>query len=232
MNKDISEIHSRIEDVLSGGASYSDVFIQSGVGHSSHYEDGRIEELSSSTADGCGVRIMVGDKTYYSHTPGASLSNVSSAFAMAAESALDKKLQHDTGLGEPILAVAGRGVQPGVEFLKDLDNKIRKSSPFVRQVAFRYSVSQRNVMVISPNGRVAEDKRNYCSFSAQVITEKDGVLQTGSERLCRAVVSSDFWNGSSPAEVAESALNRALLMLGAKPCPAGKMKVLLAGEAG
>ncbi len=232
MNNDILKIQSRIDDVLSGGANYSDVFIQSGVGHSAHYEDGRIEELSSSTADGCGVRIIVGDKTYYSHTPGAALDNISSAFAMAAESALDKKLPCDHGVKEPLLAVAGRGVQPDIEFLQELDNTIRKSSPFVRQVAFRYSISQRNVMVISPNGRTAEDKRNYCSFAAQVITEKNGVLQTGSERRCKAVLPSDFWAGSSPAEVAMSALDRALLMLDAKPCPAGKMKVLLAGEAG
>ena len=47
-----------------------------------------------------------------------------------------------------------------------------------------------------------------------------------------AVPHTDFWSGSDPQKVAFAAVERALLMLEAKPCPAGKMKVLLAGEAG
>jgi TldD protein len=47
-----------------------------------------------------------------------------------------------------------------------------------------------------------------------------------------AVPHPDFWSGSDPQKIAFAALDRALLMLEAKPCPAGKMKVLLAGEAG
>ncbi|MDY0283111.1 MAG: TldD/PmbA family protein, partial [Synergistaceae bacterium] len=57
-------------------------------------------------------------------------------------------------------------------------------------------------------------------------------LQTASERRCMAVPHTDFWSGSDPQKVAFAAVERALLMLEAKPCPAGKMKVLLAGEAG
>ena len=41
-----------------------------------------------------------------------------------------------------------------------------------------------------------------------------------------------FWFGSSPQNIADSALKRSLLMLDARRCPAGKMRVLLAGEAG
>ena len=94
-NKNISNIQEQVADLLSKGADYADIFIQSGAGHSSHYEDGRIEELSSSTSDGCGARIIIGDRTYYSHTPGAAARNISSALSLAAESALDIKLPYD-----------------------------------------------------------------------------------------------------------------------------------------
>ena len=231
-NKNISNILEHGADLLSKGADYADIFIQSGAGHSSHYEDGRIEELSSSTSDGCGARIIIGDRTYYSHTPGAAARNISSALSLAAESALDIKLPYDCADDSLLLEMEDKVIQPDIDFFHSLNDDIRKRSAYVRQAAFRYSVSQRNVLIIRPDGKIARDKRNYCSFSAQIITEKNGLLQTGSERRCLSSANENFWEGSAPFEIACAAMNRALLMLEAKPCPAGKMKVLLAGESG
>ena len=125
-----------------------------------------------------------------------------------------------------------RILPPDIGYMKELDRKIRQGSGYVRQVAFRYHISKRNVLIIRSDGTCAKDSRAYCSFSAMVIAEKDGVLQTASERRSMAIDHKDFWSGSAPEDVASAALKRALLMLDAKPCPAGKMKVLLAGEAG
>ena len=232
MNNKIAKLHEYMQDTLKAGADYSDVFIQSGAGHSSHFEDSRIEELSSSNADGSGARIIVNDRTFYSHAPGTSFSMVKNGLAAAMESALNIKISDSFSDETPIIYMDKKVSPPDISFFHRLDKNIRKSSAYVRQAAFRYSVSQKKILIIKSDGTTAEDTRNYCSFSAQIIAEKDGVLQTGSERRCMGVIPEDFWCGSAPDMIAEAALKRALLMLEAKPCPAGRMKVLLAGEAG
>ena len=68
----IETMIQRLADAEKKGALHADIFIQAGTAHSAHYEDGRIEELASSNTDGSGARIIVGDRTFYSHSPGTS----------------------------------------------------------------------------------------------------------------------------------------------------------------
>ncbi len=232
-DKKIDSIIQMLAETNARGALHADIFIQAGTAHSAHYEDGRIEELSSSNTDGSGARIIVGDRTFYSHSPGTSFSSVSQILSEAESSAFGTSARFDNEKGKvPLLTMEEHLSPPEIDYMKELDIKIRGRSKYVRQAAFRYSISKRNVMIIRSDGLCAEDTRTYCSFTAQVIAEKDGVLQTASERRCMAVPHNDFWSASDPDKVAFAALERALLMLEAKPCPAGKMKVLLAGEAG
>lgn len=230
--KQIEIIRQKLAETHKKGAVHADVFIQAGTAHSAHYEDGRIEELSSSNTDGSGARIIAGDKTFYSHSPGTSVSGISQIISEAETSAFGTSSLNAEKGRDPILMMEEHISPPEIGYMKELDLKIRKSSKYVRQAAFRYSISKRNVLIIRSDGICAEDSRTYCSFSAQIIAEKDGTLQTASERRCMAVPHPDFWSGSDPQKIAFAALDRALLMLEAKPCPAGKMKVLLAGEAG
>jgi TldD protein len=231
-NKPIETLQERIADTLKLGADYADIYIQAGTGHSAHYEDGRIEELSSSNTDGSGARIIIGDKTYYSHAPGISCRSIEETISQTTDSALGIKMPVSDGSAESILASETHIVPPNIDFLHQLDLYIRKQSSYIRQAAFRYSVSKRKILIIKSNGSYAEDERNYCSFTVQVIAEKNGILQTGYERRCMAVPDSSFWDGTTPENIAQAALERALLMLDAKPCPAGKMNILLDGEAG
>lgn len=231
-DRSIEIIQHKLAETHKKGAMHADVFIQAGTAHSAHYEDGRIEELSSSNADGSGARIISGDKTFYSHSPGTSIYAISEILSEANTSAFG-----DPGLSagnnrDPLLTMDERISPPEIGYMKELDSKIRGRSKYVRQAAFRYSISKRNILIIRSDGICTEDIRTYCSFSAQIIAEKNGILQTASERRCLTVPHFEFWSGSDPDKIALAALERALLMLEAKPCPAGKMKVLLAGEAG
>lgn len=225
-------MREQINDAVKSGADHAEIFVQSGVGHSVYYENGRIEELSSSNSDGSGARIIVGGRTFYASAPGAAAADIASAFSAASETAFGRKTVScgEGGKSQPLSAV--KVSRPDPSFISGLDKLVRGESSYVRQVSFKCSTSSRSVLVISPQGKSARDARNYTSFTAQVIVEKDGVLQTGSERRCMSLPYEKFWLDAKPEEIAMTALRRALLMLAAKPCPAGRMNVLLAGEAG
>lgn len=232
MNNSFDFFHDNISTAIRNGAQYADVYIQSGEGHSVHFEDGKVDEISSSTADGSGSRIIVNGRTFYSHAPGGSAASVASAFARCAEMA-GSRISCASAPSGLIAEPAGAPLaQPDASFLYEIDAAVKKESPYIRQSSYRYSVSRRKIIVIKPDGYIAQDERYYASFAAQVIAERDGVVQTGAERRCMTLPQELFWKDTPPLEIARAALRRALLMLEARPCPAGKMRVLMAGEAG
>ena len=64
------------------------------------------------------------------------------------------------------------------------------------------------------------------------MVEKNGSLETASERRCSTLSEENFWQDDTPLAIAEKVFNRAILMLDALPCPAGVMNVILDGRAG
>jgi TldD protein len=230
--KKIAILHERIKDTINAGADYSDIYIQSSSGHAAHYEEGKIEELSSSTSNGSGARIVLDNKTFYSHTSGIDFKNINEAFSTVIETALNKKTKALDSKTIDIIEPCEKTSSPEPDILQSLNNEIRKASPLVRQVTFRYSVSKKRIFIIKPDASVVSDTRDYSSFVAQVIVERKGILYSGSERMCKSVALDKFWGSSTPSSIANIALQRALLMTRAKACPAGRMQVLFAGEAG
>lgn len=224
-------LHDCINSAMKGGAQYADIFIQSGEGHSIHFEDGKIDSISSSLADGVGSRIIVDGKTFYAHAPGTGVNTAAESFAECAESA-GMKISGNTSESAPLIERDELTLPPASDFFREIDTTIRKESTHIRQSSYRYSVSQKRVLIVRPDGTTAFDRRFYSSFVAQVVAERGGVLQTGSERRCLSLSEADFWNSSTPLDIARTALRRALLMLDARPCPAGTMNVLMAGESG
>jgi TldD protein len=232
MNAKLNEISELIDATITGGADYADLYIQSAAGHSVHYESGKTDELSSSLANGSGVRAILNGRTYYLHTPGTSLSVASKAIAGINEICFSKHTKHRIDSKKQLFDANARCEQPNTDFMHEIDKNIRKESKYVKQVTFKYGVSQKNIAIFSPGGRIVEQSRNYCTFTVNIITDKDGILQTGSERKYMSVSPDRFSGKTTAVAIAQAAFDRAMLMLNARHCPAGKMPVLFAGEAG
>lgn len=224
-------LHDCVEKAVKGGADYADIYIQSGEGHSAHFEDGKIDEIASGTSDGSGCRIITGGRTFYSHTRGCTPAHVSSSFKECAAFASVCGIKGSSSFS-PLMEAEEPISPPALDFFKEMDSSLKKKTSLIRQASYRYSLSHKRIAVVKPDGSTAFDTRFYSSFAAQVIVEKNGTLQTGSERRCFSLPEKDFWGTSAPEDIAAKALDRALLMLDAKPCPAGVMNVLMDGEAG
>lgn len=218
---------------LSGNTvDYADIFVQSGAGHSVAFEKGQIEEVSSAASGGVGARILLKDHSIFSHSPDCSLSGawdcLGNALSRAGSPSTGKRPPFDCSLTlDPARLKA-----PDTSPLGEVDKAIRGSSPLVRQVTLRYRVSGRRTLVVRGDGSVMADERFHSLFAAQVTVEKDGTIQTGYEVRAFQAEPGDFWSQVSPLQVGRQALERALLMLQATPCPAGRMPVVLSGQAG
>ncbi len=104
-------------------------------------------------------------------------------------------------------------------------------SPHVRQVTAIYREMQKTVTVANSLGELAKDQRNYLIFVAQVVAEKDGVLQTGYEPL-GGTQGLEIFDNDAALQTAQVAAKRAVRMLSAPLAPSGSMPVIVAAEAG
>jgi TldD protein len=224
----IREIVSR----ASGKAGYADLYLQSGASHSVLFEEGRMDTLSSSESDGLGARVIKGENTIYSHRMGTSAASAALALTEALGNAGIDSFGAMAEGDEPLLEAGVKVASPDVSFFKDLDRKLRSECRYLRQVTLRHRTSVKSVLIVKGDGTLAADRREYTTFAAQVVLEKDGVLETGYEARSLMSGLDDFWSGASAEEIARKALERAILMLDAIPCPAGNMMVLMDGSAG
>jgi TldD protein len=123
-------------------------------------------------------------------------------------------------------------------FLHDLDKELRQECGYLKQVTLRYMTSRKSVLIVRGDGSIARDEREYTTFAASVVLEREGIVETGYEARSLKRGEHDFWASvdenepGTPRNIAWEALTRGLKMLGAIPCPAGTMTVLLDGSAG
>ncbi len=238
MDSILTKIGAYVAEISAKKADYADLYMQSGTSHTVLFEDGKMDTVSSSTGDGTGVRLLRGENTIYAYNIGTRISSVIGALEEAASlSGIDASPPDGGGeasLLEPSGPIA-RGSSLDAAFFHDLDRSLRSECSLLQQATFRFRTSLKAVLIVKGDGTVVRDDRVYTSFAVQVVVGRDGDLQTGYEARSLLATADDFWCGSSTdvaEKVARSALRRALLMLDAKPCPAGNMMVLMDGSAG
>jgi TldD protein len=231
----LSEIREIISEIK--GADYSDLYVSKSASHSVRFEDRRVDSMSSSQAEGLGIRIVLSENSVYAHTLGTTAGALNSAILEVSDMSgikIASNLDDEELLPEADLTL------PSLDagFLHELDNMLREECKYLKQVTFRYSTSRKHVLIVRGDGTLARDERKYTSFAASVVLEKDGVIETGYESRSLKRGERDFWAAvddeeqGTPGAVAREALNRGIMMLGAKLCPAGTMTVLLNGSAG
>ncbi|NLH95574.1 MAG: TldD/PmbA family protein [Synergistaceae bacterium] len=213
--------------------NYADLFVQSASGHSVTFEKGRVEEVSSGASGGVGARVLLNDHSVFSHSPDSSLKG---AWLCMEETLSRAGLP---SLRTPSFTPADftdcdpiRLKAPETEPLGEVDRSIRNASNHVRQVTLRAKVSGRRTLIVRGDGKIVTDLRFHSLFAVQVTVERKGTIQTGYEVRAFQTGPGNFWDDLSPLEVGRQALERALLMLEASQCPAGRMPVVLSGQAG
>lgn len=222
---------SMLKSALCAGADFADLYFEVSASHSCCFENGALEEVSSSSSEGVGARIIKGEATSLSYAPGADLASGLSCLRTAAE---DGGLK--TSVGEPssvrVIEVGASFPSPDHSFFHKINDSLRQRSDRIRQVSISLNTALKRFKVFNSYGTAAGDTRSYTYFSVEVTVEKDGVIQTGYESEALPSDSPAFFCAVSPLRIAETALSRALMMLDAPLCPAGAMPVLLSGEAG
>ncbi|HPI98529.1 MAG TPA: TldD/PmbA family protein [Synergistales bacterium] len=228
-------IHQALGKVLDKKPDYADLFFESSVSHDIHFEDGTMEEISSSVSEGTGARAMCGDMSAFVHAPTIEAGGaIRCLFEAARNLGCDVTDLYGDYIYTPYRIIETRPdlSPPRMDFMHNIDKDLRKRTGLIKQVSMRHSHSRRKIAIFRPDGRTASDVRDYSTFIVQVVVERNGLIQTGLESRAFSISSALFWNQVDPLDVARKALSRAMTMIDANECPAGTMPVVLEGQAG
>ncbi len=228
-----------LKRALSNGGEYADVFVERSAPFFLVCEDSRIEKASSGLDCGAGVRLIFGRKTAYAYTNSlstASLLELADAVRQAAgggASSREFDLRRKHPQQRSLIGKAPEEVATAQKAAMALtaDRIARSIDKRIRQVLVSYREHRQQVLIATSDNVIAEDERLYLTALVHVVAADGDVVQTGYEPV-GGNTGMELFDHAPLSTAAEIAARRAVLMLGARKAPAGRMPVVLSSEAG
>lgn len=229
-----------IAAALAHGGDFADVYVEykkvTGIG----CEGGKIERIHSGIESGAGIRVLSGDHTSYAYTNVLSREGLLEAARIVSHAVAGQGGDVSFELRRVESPVSFTVLQrpdqvtteDKVKAVKAADEAARAvDGEKIKQVMVGYGDVVQHVIVANSDGDYVEDERVRTRLMVQAVAAEGSVIQTGFESV-GSHSGFELLERNNPREVGAAAARRAVQMLAAKPAPAGKMPVVLAGEAG
>lgn len=226
-------VQSTIDTALAAGGEWAEVFAEDRRNAGALFDEGRVEEMSSSRDRGVGIRVTVGDTTGFAHTSDLTEEGLADAARIAASGARGVT----GGSGSPLdgdgRAASRVAVLPSsipkatkVDLLRRADVAARSVDGAISQVTVRYSEGRRRILVANSDGVFAGDDQVRTLFSVNCVASGDQGLQTGRETI-GYTVGFELFDSHDVEELAARAAGRAVTKLRARPAPSGELPVVI-----
>jgi len=223
---------------LRRGGDFAEIFAEDRSSLSLRLEDGKVEEVSSGVDLGASIRVVKGPTTSFGYADSldeVALVALADRLSSSLSGAMVPPAPFSVVPVEPILApqVAAEEVDTArkAEIVRLVDRTARGRSAEVRQVGAGYSEGLQRVWVANSEGAFAYDERTRLAVSINVVAQREGLIQTGRETVARTEGFA-LLDDEDVIAATLQAVDKAVVMLGARPSPSGRMPVILANGFG
>jgi TldD protein len=221
-----------ISRALRHGGDFAELYAERRHGLSVQFDDGRLEGASDGSEQGAGMRLVVGDATFFGHVDSlqeADLTDLADSLAQAAGSAPVKPLTLTRAARvnpQAVVRVPEEvALADKIAMLRACDETARAAGGEITQVSAGYGENRRTVEIHNSEGLAIADDRIRVRLAVQAIAARDGRIENGSETLGGhagyELIERD------PTKVAAEAARKALTALDAVAAPAGQMPVVV-----
>src|SRR3972149_3895003 len=219
-----------LRKALKTGGDFADFYLERSQTCSIVCEDKRLEKVISGRDAGLGVRVALQGRSSYGYS-----NDLSPSASLQLAELVSQGIKN--GLGQASLAV-GKGEMTAQTVVKkapweaNLAEKValvKRANDLawgmdgrVQQVTVVFRDGAQRITIGNSEGILVSEERVSIIFLVQVVARKGELVQTGYEAK-GGTLGLELFDEYSPEEVASSAVRRAMLMLEARPAPAGKM---------
>lgn len=219
-----------------GKTAFCDIFFQAGSSQSISLDQGVVKNTSGETVNGAGVRVVVGDKTGYSHTDHVNITNLRRCAGIARAI-----IEHSNGATNVPLASEGKAhnlypvannpvdadLAAKIDLLKKIDKVARAYDPRIINVSASIGTEMTTVIIATSRGDIFLDVRPLVRLNVACLSQDGNRRENGSSggggRFEFSVLAAeDYWR-----DHAVTAAKQAIDLLSATPAPAGEMDVVL-----
>jgi TldD protein len=233
---DLSEV---LQIALQNGGDFADIFVERKQSNVVSCEQDHIERINSGTEAGAGIRVIAGDSTAYAYTNKLTREELVRVAEVVSRAAKGNRKEYHFDLTTPRSDLsfdieqwpADVNMEDKVAVVKRANDTVRKHDERIKQVLVNYGDVVQEVTIANSLGRYVEDTRVRTRMIVHAIAAEGEVIQTGYDSMGETV-GFELFTKYTPEDLATSAAQKAITMLEAKPAPAGKMPVIMAGEAG
>lgn len=220
---------------LRNGGDLAELYLENSEVLNLYLDDGRLERATQGNDIGGGVRVFYGNTAAYAYTDDlseAALIEAAGAAAAAAKGSNESRVTVDltrstSSLNFPVkrpFDQMSTGDKAAV--LRKMDKAARAYSPHVIQVQANYRQTSRRVWIYNSNGLWAEDDREVLEFGGIVTAQRGDVRQTMTTGI-GGQMGLELLEDKDPVASIEDAAKSAVIMLDARPAPAGEMTVVI-----
>ncbi|MCX8683380.1 metalloprotease TldD [Gilliamella sp. B2889] len=240
-NLNQQDIVNLLDMLSSRQIDFGDLYFLSGYYESWSLEDSIIKNASFHRDQGVGVRAIIGEKTGFAYTDQLSLARLEQS-VLAANSITKNqtpimvtpfKTANNIIKYPSLNPINSFSQEQKIALLHQVDKLARSIDPRVIEVSASLIGSYEDILIASTDGTLCADVRPLVRLSVSVLVEQDGKRERGSSGG-GGRFSYDYFLTTN-AETGESyvdsytrkAVRQALVLLSAKPAPAGTMPVVL-----
>jgi TldD protein len=220
---------------LKNGGDLAEIYLENSVNLSLVLDDGRLEQAVQGNDTGGGVRVFYGNTAAYAYTDDLSdesLVEAAQAAAAAAKGTNEPRVSIDLTRTESKIDFPvekpfdGMSVVDKAAILRRMDAEARGYSPSVVQVTARYQQVGRQVWIYNSDGLWVEDDRQIVEFLGSVTAQRGDVRQNIGVGV-GGQMGLELLDHQDPVAEISKAAESAVLMLDARPAPAGEMTVVI-----
>ncbi|MGE5416863.1 MAG: TldD/PmbA family protein [Acidobacteriota bacterium] len=228
-----------LEEALKKGGDFAEIYVEDKLLTSIICEDNKIEKVNSGREAGVGIRVVTGGNTAYVYTNDLTEDALLKIARTAAHVA-------EGSAGDISINLTKKTSTRDIPYLKlpedfPFDEKVihvmrandsaRSVGDEIKQVTVSLADVHKRFQVANSIGELVEDEIVRTRFVVNSVAARDGVIQTGYDAV-GGVLGWELLGDVSVENMARKASERAVMMLDAKPCPAGRMAVVMSDEAG
>lgn len=226
---------SVIDHALSLGANFAELFIEKHRTSSVDTLSDKVKSVDSGIDFGIGLRIVFGGKVLYGYTNQVDADSLKKIASTLSARDLRERVNEFTNFDfrkmsdhHPAKIVLSKdaAIDSKVEYLLKADTVARAASESISQTRGYCMQREQEIEIFNSEGLHTSDTRNYIRSGLTSIAS-DGAEQATGSWNDGGLLGWELNKSMDPVFTGEEASRQALVNLSAKPCPSGKMPVVI-----
>ena len=219
---------------LGSEADFAEIFEEDTINESISMLNGKVEDVNKTLRCGTGIRLYKDVQSVYGYTNESDMDSLiklvdelKEAFGNATEQKDVKLVFEPIENKHPIqIDPIQTSLDEKVELMKRAWEACKAQDPKIVKVQVNLLNVKQHVQISNSNGKLVQDTRIRTRMPVTAFAQDERSMQSGFEGP-GASMGLEFYQQTTPEEIAKEAARIALVMLEAKDCPSGKMPVVI-----